>query len=268
MFGARRGPTLRMPTLLYFAGVPGAWNPGSRSKLTRAAETEAGAASIASETAIVTATLRIGSRNLYGAGVGRHPAAADRLDQCPVVALVRCRRTTRRSARARCRTVAVAEIGGDRHAVAGARVGAGQRRAAQLARSARSRRRRSSRSRPRASSPRAGVRRSRARPVDSLGPDPAEQEVAAACMSRWPSTTLRPWLRVAAAAEVGLRAPSAAPPSPGGRAGRRRRARASAPPRRACRRSRRPPPSGRCRRRGSSAPPGAGRGAATPRNRG
>ena len=37
MFGARLGPILRMPTLLYLAGVPGAWNPGSRSKLTRAA---------------------------------------------------------------------------------------------------------------------------------------------------------------------------------------------------------------------------------------
>ena len=32
MFFALFGPTLRTPTLLYFAGVPGARKPGSRSK--------------------------------------------------------------------------------------------------------------------------------------------------------------------------------------------------------------------------------------------
>ena len=68
MFGARRGPTLRIPTLLYFAGVPAAWNPGSRSNAIRAEHGETGAASSASETAIGTATLRIESRKLHGCG--------------------------------------------------------------------------------------------------------------------------------------------------------------------------------------------------------
>src|SRR5215218_5968422 len=43
MFGALLGPISRMPTLLYLAGVPGAWKPARRSTRT-AAEAEAGSA--------------------------------------------------------------------------------------------------------------------------------------------------------------------------------------------------------------------------------
>jgi hypothetical protein len=51
MFGARFGPTLRMPTLLYFAGVPGEAKPPIRSSVTAAGADAEKAARVVNEIA-------------------------------------------------------------------------------------------------------------------------------------------------------------------------------------------------------------------------
>src|SRR6185436_20928893 len=61
MFGAFRGPILRMPTLLYFAGVPGEGKPSSRWNLVAA---DADVARTHGRSAIVSvrASLRTGRK--------------------------------------------------------------------------------------------------------------------------------------------------------------------------------------------------------------
>jgi hypothetical protein len=64
MFGARFGPTLRMPTLLYFAGVPGEAKPAIRSNVTAAGADDETAARVANEIASAAPSLRM-TREIY-----------------------------------------------------------------------------------------------------------------------------------------------------------------------------------------------------------